>query len=101
MFQDLKFVVKEAVQNAIEHGNQGDPRKALSLSWRLSDASLCICVSDSGPGFDPSVLPDPTADQNLFKPRGRGIYLLRKMMDEVSFNDRGNTLEMVKNLPRS
>jgi len=97
-FDDVKFVIKEAVQNAIEHGHRGDARKTFKLAWRADEDQLVIRVIDSGPGFCPADLPNPTAAANAFKPRGRGVFLMRRMMDEVSFNAAGNEIELVKSL---
>jgi serine/threonine-protein kinase RsbW len=61
-----------------------DPRRAI------------ITVTDQGEGFNPAVVPDPTIDENLEKPSGRGIMLMRAYMDEVCFNNRGNQVRLVK-----
>ena len=95
-FEDLKFSVKEAVNNAIEHGNRGDAAKWVTLSWRLDRGSLRIRVRDEGDGFDPSSVPDPTLPENLYKPRGRGLHLLNKMMESVIFNSIGNQIEICR-----
>jgi serine phosphatase RsbU (regulator of sigma subunit)/anti-sigma regulatory factor (Ser/Thr protein kinase) len=97
-FQDLKFVVKEAVNNALEHGNRWDHNKRLRLSWRADADALRIKVGDAGQGFDPSVLPDPTAPEHVFRPRGRGVYMMRRILDELHFSDLGNEVELVKRL---
>jgi serine/threonine-protein kinase RsbW len=54
-----------------------------------------VCVSDEGAGFDPSRVPDPTRPENLNRPGGRGLFLIRSLMDEMEYNERGNSLRMV------
>ena len=66
---------------------------ATQLAWRLDRGSIRIRVRDEGDGFDPANVPDPTLQENLYKPRGRGLHLLNKMMDSVRFNRIGNQIE--------
>ena len=92
----IKLAVEEALNNAIRHGNAGDPNRKVSFSYHVRPDRAAITVSDEGHGFDPDDLPDPTADENLEKPCGRGIMLIRAYMDEVRFNPRGNQVHMIK-----
>ena len=75
----------EAVNNAIVHGNKSDPDKCVAMVVIWTADALTMRVKDSGMGFDPSTLPNPLADENLLKDSGRGIFLIRQMMDEVKF----------------
>lgn len=87
----------EAVHNAIVHGNKMDIRKQVLLTCFSNKNSITIRVRDYGSGFDPDALPDPTLKENLFKEHGRGVYLIRALMDEVRFKKlkEGIVIEMV------
>ncbi|MFP6618667.1 MAG: ATP-binding protein [Pirellulaceae bacterium] len=88
--------LEEAIVNAILHGNQGDPQRSVDIKFHVAETHVRIEIVDEGPGFDPDGLPDPTADENLEKPSGRGVMLMRHYMDEVQYNKRGNHVIMVK-----
>ena len=78
--------VRECVINAITHGNERDTRKRVHVEFTLGGEApgrLAIRVRDEGPGFDPDTLPDPLSPENLLKPSGRGIFLIRSFMDEL------------------
>jgi serine/threonine-protein kinase RsbW len=84
----------EAVTNAILHGNSADCTKNVSISLRRQKDALSIQVSDEGPGFDPSNVPDPTCTELLERCGGRGLYLMRNLSDECRFMRGGSTVEM-------
>jgi serine/threonine-protein kinase RsbW len=88
--------VEEALMNAIKHGNQRDPEKSVFVNCRLSDSLLYVAVEDEGDGFDPNDVPDPTLDENLELPSGRGLMLMRTFMSQVEYNDKGNRVTMEK-----
>jgi len=97
--------VREAVANAIEHGNLVDAEKQVEVDFGLEGDEVVIKVRDEGTGFDPENLPDPLEPENLLKPNGRGILLIKEYMDRVEYsfnNDRGTALIMRKrvDLPR-
>ena len=92
----IKLALEEGLNNAIRHGNRGDRSKTVEVMSDIDARKLAITIVDQGRGFDPQAVPDPTADENLEKPSGRGIMLMRAYMDEVRFNPRGNRLYMVK-----
>jgi serine/threonine-protein kinase RsbW len=95
--EDIETALREALGNAIIHGNQEDPGKQVYVSVGCAlDGEVSIAVRDEGHGFDPSVLPDPTDRSNLFLSHGRGIYLIRRVMDEVSFEEHGRVVRMRK-----
>ena len=79
--------VRESVINAIKHGNSGDEQKHVHVEFTPLDAGrpsgIVIRVRDEGPGFDPEMLPDPLAPENMLKASGRGIFLIRNFMDEM------------------
>ncbi len=92
----IKLALEEGLNNAIKHGNGYDPDKVVKLTCEIDDHRAEITIEDQGEGFDPGAVPDPTADENIEKPSGRGIMLMRAYMDEVRFNDVGNRVHMVK-----
>ena len=81
----VDMAVREAVTNAVLHGNRSDETKAVEVSFKNSPGEIEITVRDQGAGFDPSHLPDPTAEENLLKASGRGILFMRTFMDEVGW----------------
>jgi serine/threonine-protein kinase RsbW len=83
---DLAIVVTELVNNAIHHGNNEDVDKTVTIIFYISSNSIKIKIKDQGKGFDPNNLNDPLAPENLLKESGRGIFLIRQLMDDVSFN---------------
>lgn len=92
----VHLAVEEAMTNSIRHGNQMDPSKAIYVSFVLFPTLVRVVIADEGTGFDYDSLPDPTADENLENPGGRGIYLIRKLMTRVEFNRGGTRLMMEK-----
>ncbi|GAB4191902.1 MAG: hypothetical protein Kow00105_05990 [Phycisphaeraceae bacterium] len=92
----IRLALDEAVTNAIVHGNQNDETKNVSIEYDVHDDAMCITVQDEGCGFCPDDLPDPTLPENLTSPHGRGVMLIESYMTEVSYNDCGNCLRMVK-----
>jgi len=93
---NLKLALVEALTNAMEHGNRWDPERLILMEADLTSDCLKVSTEDQGPGFDVSALPDPTSGDHLLSERGRGIFLMRAIMDEVCFNPRGNRVTMVK-----
>lgn len=84
--------VTEAVNNAIYHGNKSDPNKKVHVGFETTPQSISFSVTDEGPGFDFNNLPDPTDPENLEKPSGRGIFLMKHLADTVSFSDNGRSV---------
>lgn len=80
------LALREAVANAIKHGNRQDPAKRVDVSVDLDDAMVSLAVADEGPGFDPDGVRDPLAPENRFRADGRGIFYMRRFMDEVSYS---------------
>ena len=100
----IGMAVREAVANAIKHGNKLDVKKKVHATFELAGAELEIRISDEGEGFDPEKVSDPLNPQNLMKTSGRGIFYMKTFMDQVSysFNPSGGTsLVMTKNLDKS
>jgi len=94
LYGNIMIAVTEAVNNAIKHGNGGNSSKNVLLSLTLNDNLLKFVVKDEGSGFDHNDLPDPTAPENLEKPGGRGIFLMKHLSDEVEFRENGKTVEL-------
>ena len=92
----IRLALEEGLNNAIRHGNGYDPEKTIEVRYDVNDQRVVIAITDQGAGFDPDSIPDPTVDENLGKPTGRGIMLIRAYMDEVGYNARGNRIRMVK-----
>ncbi len=98
--QRIAMSVREAVVNAVLHGNAYDPKKKVSVSYEANGDALVIRIADQGGGLDPETVPDPLAPENLLKQSGRGIFLIRSFMDEVRFRDLtpGTEITLVKNI---
>ncbi len=92
----IKMAIEEALVNAIKHGNQMDPDKTVTVNYKAEPERFEIRITDQGPGFDPADVPDPTAPENLERPCGRGLLLIRYYMTDVSFHDEGTTIAMYK-----
>jgi anti-sigma regulatory factor (Ser/Thr protein kinase) len=93
----IDLALREALVNAIVHGNQRDPAKRVTVEgYVLPDRQVMVVVRDEGRGFDPANLADPTTPENLERATGRGIFLIRQFMDEVQFRDQGREIQMKK-----
>jgi serine/threonine-protein kinase RsbW len=94
----IKLALEEALVNAIKHGNQMDPAKKVHVNYLVTADRFEIRITDEGPGFDPADVPDPTDVENLERPCGRGLMLMRYYMTEVEYNACGNSVHMRKAL---
>lgn len=92
----VRLALEEALVNAIKHGNGMDPDKTVTIQWKIDASSVLVEIEDQGPGFVIEDVPDPTAEENLERPCGRGIMLMRSFMSRVEFNDRGNRVILEK-----
>ncbi|MCK5450922.1 MAG: ATP-binding protein [Candidatus Omnitrophica bacterium] len=93
---DIHVGFEESLRNAMIHGNKLDPGKKVTIETEITDNSIIIKVEDEGEGFDPSSLPDPTLDKNLLKESGRGVYLIKHLMDLVEYENKGRRVVMTK-----
>ena len=84
--EQVNLAVIEAGTNAIRHGNGNDPEKTALFRFCLEEDKLTVSVKDCGSGFDPEEVGDPLSPENFMKPCGRGIFLMRALMDEVEYN---------------
>ena len=94
LYGNIMIAVTEAVNNAIKHGNESNSAKNVFLSLTLNENLLKFVVKDEGLGFDHNNLPDPTSPENIEKPGGRGIFLMKHLSDEVEFMENGKTVEL-------
>ena len=97
----VRLALEEALSNAIKHGNRFDPDKTVTVSFAVEPEKVQLIITDQGQGFDPGAVPDPTTDEHLEDPSGRGITLMRAYMDEVVYNSRGNEVRMLKRISSS
>lgn len=92
----MRLALEEALVNAIKHGNGIDPEKSVRIGCRITPELVRVEVEDEGEGFRPEEVPDPTEDENLERPCGRGIMLMRAFMSSVSYNELGNRVVLEK-----
>jgi serine/threonine-protein kinase RsbW len=98
----LVTACREAVANAIRHGNRQDPNLRVHIDYRISSEEVVIRVEDEGEGFDLATVPDPTDPELLLRPSGRGIFYMRQFMNRVEFSRTpggGTAVEMSRRLP--
>ena len=95
IYGNIMISVTESVNNAIKHGNQNITTKNVSISLFLNEDLIKFKIEDEGQGFDFHNLPDPTAPENIEKPGGRGIFLMKHLADEVIFTENGSVVELV------
>ncbi|HLP18525.1 MAG TPA: ATP-binding protein [Bacteroidota bacterium] len=90
----LLVAVTEAVNNGMIHGNKNDKSKYVTITCLLKRKMLTITITDEGGGFSPETLPNPLHDENLLRAGGRGVFLMRTLMESVTFNEAGNEVTM-------
>jgi serine/threonine-protein kinase RsbW len=96
---EIEVALHEALANAVVHGNHEESGKQVHVICRCSmDGELLITVRDEGEGFDSSAVPDPTEAQRRLLPHGRGLYVMRALMDEVWFEENGTAVRMRKRM---
>ncbi len=84
-FNKLLVATTEAVNNGIIHGNKRDSSKKVTLTCQVNHQTLTVKVRDEGPGVNPETIPDPLAEENLLRENGRGVFLMRSLMEEIDF----------------
>ena len=94
----VRLSLEEAMVNAIKHGNRMEPDKKVRIVCELTADEITVVIEDQGDGFKLEEVPDPTDDDNLDKPGGRGIMLIRSFMNGFAYNDKGNQVTMSKKL---
>ncbi len=89
-YGNILVAITEAVNNAIYHGNKANPAKSIDISFKSQKDTVSFIVKDEGTGFSYDNLPDPTSPENIENPNGRGVFLMRRLADSVSFEDNGS-----------
>lgn len=98
VYGNILVATVEAVNNAILHGNKLDEKKKVSVSCEIKEDQLFMIVTDQGGGFDFTNIPDPTAPENIEKPHGRGVFLMKHLVDQLEFRNKGSVVELKFNL---
>jgi len=96
----IRLSLDESLANAHKHGNAWEDNTPIDVSFLITTDKFCLKVRDSGHGFNYESLPDPTVQENLFKTTGRGVFLMRQMLDEVEYNEVGNEIQIIKHFPK-
>ena len=92
----IDLALEEAIVNAMKHGNELERNKSVIIGYTVTPDLLCVQVTDQGEGFDPADVPDPTLEENLEKPSGRGLMLIDHYMDDVTYSKKANQVIMRK-----
>ena len=95
----MRLALEEAIVNAFRHGNRSDPAKVVFFRCAVDGAEAAFEVEDQGPGFDPRTIPDPTEDENIEIPSGRGVMLIKAYMTDAEYIPPGNKLRMTYRKP--
>jgi len=90
IYGNIMISVTESVNNAIKHGNKSNKEKNVTITLQLNENQILFIIKDEGDGFNYNCLPDPTSPENLEKPGGRGIFLMKHLADEVKFKNEGS-----------
>jgi len=98
LYGNVLIATIEAANNAILHGNKLDESKQVKIIFKIEDKYLTVSIKDQGPGFDFDHVPDPTAPENIEKINGRGVFLMEKLSDRISFHENGSKVELVFNI---
>lgn len=97
LYGKLLIATIEAVNNSIVHGNKLDETKKVDVTVVVNDNQIVITIIDEGTGFDFNNVPDPTTPENIENVSGRGVFLMKKLADEIKFNNRGSLVELLFN----
>ncbi|MCO6462082.1 MAG: ATP-binding protein [Saprospiraceae bacterium] len=98
VFHNILISLTEAVNNAIIHGNRIDESKEVILQTFLEKDKLTVCVKDEGPGFEVTKVPDPCRKENIEKPGGRGVLIMKSLSDDIRFKNNGSCVELIFNI---
>jgi len=97
---NIHLSISECINNAIYHGNKQDLNKLVTIFAECRDGYLVFEISDEGEGFDYSDLPDPTSSVNIRKEGGRGLFIIRNLVDQISFKNNGSVIQLKFKLDR-
>jgi len=92
----IHMAMEESILNAIRHGNRCSPNKQVHIRIQVNQQEFYSCVTDEGEGFKLEEVPDPTLEENLENPSGRGVMLIQTFMDQVVYNEKGNSVQLFK-----
>jgi serine/threonine-protein kinase RsbW len=92
----VRIAIEEAIANAVLHGHQGMQERIVDIQWSICENKVAMIVVDSGRGYDVKAVPDPTADENLTLPSGRGLAMITAFMSKVTISDNGRRIEMTR-----
>jgi serine/threonine-protein kinase RsbW len=95
-FFHVQMAAEEAMVNAVTHGNKESEELEVEVEFKVATQRVFLRFCDQGDGFNPDGLPDPTDDEHLDKTHGRGVFLIKQMMNEVNYNECGNEVTMLK-----
>lgn len=98
IYGNMVVAITESVTNAIIHGNKLDSTKNVDLEMNLTNSKITIEVKDEGAGYNYNDVPDPTLPENITKPGGRGLFLMKNLCDKVEFYDNGKTVHLIFNV---
>lgn len=98
VYGNMVVAITESVTNAIIHGNKLDKNKLVDLEVKMDRSKIHVQVVDEGNGYDYSNIPDPTAPENIEKPGGRGLFLMKHLCDKIEFLDKGQKVRMIFNV---
>ena len=98
LYGKILIATIEGVNNAMVHGNKLDINKTVKIDFTVVNGKLTIAIEDQGPGFDFNSIPDPTMPENIENISGRGVFLMRKLTDEIVYNDKGTKVELIFNI---
>jgi serine/threonine-protein kinase RsbW len=94
LYGKVQVSIIEAVNNAILHGNKLNAEKMVTVAYEIDESLMKFIIADEGPGFDFDHVPDPTTPENIEKPHGRGIFLMRHLCDNIEFRNDGAEVEL-------
>ncbi|MGH7909299.1 MAG: ATP-binding protein [Thermodesulfobacteriota bacterium] len=96
-YDEIRLALREALNNAVKHGSGFNAGKKVHVAVRCNlDDGFWISIRDEGAGFDPDQVPNPTEPENLERFSGRGLFMIRELMDDVQFHDRGREIRMLR-----
>ncbi|MCB8965219.1 MAG: ATP-binding protein [Bacteroidales bacterium] len=98
LYGKILIATIEGVNNAMVHGNKLDIDKKVFIDFNIINGQLKIAIEDEGVGFDSNAIPDPTMPENIENISGRGVFLMRKLSDEIFYNDKGTRVELIFNI---
>ncbi len=94
-FNNIALAVAEAISNSIKHGNKNDKNKKVFIKIEVKNHQMIVTLKDEGTGFDPNTVPDPTRPENILKESGRGVHIMRSLLDDLRFNFTPNGTEII------